>query len=336
MKICNILGVDVSKDYLDICVLKDGKVAYQLKIKNNLKEISKTVRWLQKEGIDFKMSLFCMEHTGIYNNILLNFLCKHGYNAWVESARQIIMSGGMVRGKSDKVDAVRIAYYAARNLERAKLWKPKRDNVVKLDALLKNRKRMIKVKNQLSVAVKESKKFISKEIAALNKRITTNPLKSILKTIEIIELEIDALIKTDEILYKQSQLSKSVPGVGQIIAAMAIVKTNEFTDYKDPRKFACQAGIAPFDHSSGTSIRGRSKVSPMADKSIKTLLHLAAMSAIKQKGELKDYYTRKVEQGKNKMCVLNAIRNKIIRRIFAAVQSGIPYRDLTFSSLTLP
>src|SRR5690606_36505633 len=89
----------------------------------------------------------------------------------------------------------------------------------------------------------------------------------------------------------------------------------------------CQAGVAPFEHSSGKSIRGKTRVSHMADKSIKTLFHLAAMAVLNRKSsELKDYYERKIAAGKNKMSVLNAIRNKIIQRIFAVVQRGAPYQ----------
>ena len=326
MKNVNILGVDVSKDHLDICLLQDGKVTCQVKIKNTLKEISRNVKLLSRQGVEMGSAVFCMEHTGVYNNILLGYIAKNGYQAWVESARQIILSGGMTRGKSDKVDAMRIALYAHRNLERAKFWKPKRSNLEKLAALLKSRKRMVKVKNQLAVALKEDKKFVPKEVAAINERVNRGPLKALIAAIDKVDLEIKNLIKADEIFSHQSALIKSVPGVGEIIAATTIVKTNEFIDFTDPRRYACQAGVAPFDHLSGSSIRGRSKVSHMADKTLKTLLHLAAMAAIRKKGELQDYYLRKVNEVKNKMCVLNAIRNKIVQRIFAVINRGTPYQ----------
>lgn len=328
MKISNILGVDVSKDHLDICWLKsDGCIVLETKIKNSLTEIRKFIKLIEKEGANFSETLFCMEHTGIYNNLLLNALHKKAYHVWLESARQIILSGGMQRGKNDKVDAYRIAYYALRNSDKIRLWKPKREELQKLDALLKNRKRMLKVKNQLAVSLRESKRFISKEIATLNERVNRKALNAIKSSIEMIESEIKTLLSSDSVLKTQSSLAKSIPGVGDIIAATVIVKTNEFINYNDGRKFACQAGVAPFDHSSGSSIRGRTRVSHMADKSLKTLLHLAAMAAIKKQGEIKNYYERKVAEGKNKMSILNAIRNKIIQRIFAVVNRGTPYSN---------
>ncbi|WP_139361756.1 transposase, partial [Spirosoma sp. 209] len=96
------------------------------------------------------------------------------------------------------------------------------------------------------------------------------------------------------------------------------------------KQFACYAGVAPFPYQSGSSIRGKTRVSPMADKHMKTLLHLSAMTAIRAKGELRDYYQRKVGEGKNKMAVLNAVRNKLIGRAYAVVSKNQEY-DKTYA-----
>ena len=105
-----------------------------------------------------------------------------------------------------------------------------------------------------------------------------------------------------------------------------IVLTNEFKGFSSAKKFACYSGIAPFEHTSGKSIKGKSRVSHLANKNIKALFHLAAISSIRFTGELRTFYMRKVNQGKNKMLVLNAIRNKLIHRIFAVVRDGVPYQ----------
>jgi transposase len=108
-------------------------------------------------------------------------------------------------------------------------------------------------------------------------------------------------------------------------AINTIVATRAFTKFNDPRKFACHAGVAPFNYSSGTSIRSKWKVSHRANKKLKKLFHMAALSAIQAPGELKDYYTRKTNEGKNKMTVINAIRAKIIHRIFAVIRNNQEY-----------
>ncbi|WP_246082180.1 IS110 family transposase [Spirosoma lacussanchae] len=101
--------------------------------------------------------------------------------------------------------------------------------------------------------------------------------------------------------------------------------TDEFKNFAEPKKLACHAGVAPFEHSSGSSIRGRSRVNQHARKRLKFLFHLAAMSAIRVKGELQTYYQRKVAEGKNKMSILNAVRNKLIHRICAVVKRKQKY-----------
>ena len=113
----------------------------------------------------------------------------------------------------------------------------------------------------------------------------------------------------------------SIPGVGKVVSWTMIAKTEGFKKITDPRKMACYSGVVPFEHQSGTSVYRKPRVSMFADKDIKSILHLAAMSAIRLKNDLQCFYHRKVKEGKNKMSVLNAVRNKIIHLIFAIIKS---------------
>jgi transposase len=102
-----------------------------------------------------------------------------------------------------------------------------------------------------------------------------------------------------------------------------IVETGAFRDFDSARRFCCHAGVAPFKYDSGSSVRSRSKVFSRADKSIKALLHMAALSAaIRMKGKLNDCYLRKVAEGKNKMLVINAVRDKLVMRMFAVIKNN--------------
>lgn len=103
--------------------------------------------------------------------------------------------------------------------------------------------------------------------------------------------------------------------------------TRNFTCFENWRKLACYSGMAPFEYSSGSSVRGRTKVSPIADKKLKSILTLGVMAAIKHDQQIKTYYQRKVKEGKNKMLVINAIRCKIINRVFAVINSPPPFVD---------
>ena len=108
-----------------------------------------------------------------------------------------------------------------------------------------------------------------------------------------------------------------------------IVEANAFKGFDNARKFSCHAGVAPFEHTSGSSVKSKNNVSHKAGKSIKSLLHMAALAAetIKKTGDLQEYYLRKVAEGKNKMSILNAIREKLILRMFAVIKENRMYEN---------
>lgn len=206
-----------------------------------------------------------------------------------------------------------------------KWWIPQRDCIQKLKALLALRERMVKMKVQLQVPIDESTEFID---PAIVKETIKNCKKSILALeddIEAIDKRIQEFVKSDELLQQQYRIVTSIPGIGKITALNVIVLTGGFSRINDSKKFACFAGVAPFEHSSGTSVRGRTRVSRMANMTLKRLLHLAAMSAIQYCDELKAFYKRKIEAGKNKMSVINAVRNKLISRIFSCIKHNRLY-----------
>ena len=145
--------------------------------------------------------------------------------------------------------------------------------------------------------------------------------------VDKIEVEIETVIKSDDSMKRNFELILTVRAIGRIIGFYLIAYTENFTSFIDARSFACFSGIAPFASSSGTVI-GKSRVHPYANKQLKSLLSMAALSAIQFKGEYSEYYKKRVEAGKNKMSTLNIIRNKIVFRVFAVVKRGSPYVDL--------
>ncbi|MDR1120095.1 MAG: IS110 family transposase, partial [Dysgonamonadaceae bacterium] len=112
------------------------------------------------------------------------------------------------------------------------------------------------------------------------------------------------------------------------VATYLIVYTHNFTRFANWRKFACYCGIAPFEYQSGTSVRGRTQVSSIANKRVKKMLHLAAICAIHFDTELREYYLRRQAEGKTKMAVINIVRNKLVSRAFAVVKRWTPFVDI--------
>ena len=195
------------------------------------------------------------------------------------------------------------------------------------------RDRLVNSIKELSVPLKENADFTTKELKELEEGFTGKSITTMEKAVKSIEKEIDQLIQKDEQLKKMFDLMISITGVGPVVAINMIVLTDEFKKFEGPKQFSCYSGVAPFEHSSGSSIRGRSRVSHLANKKIKTLLHLAAMAAINAKGELRDYYQRKIAAGKNKMSIINAIRNKIVHRIFAVINRGTAFQKNNFNPI---
>lgn len=234
---------------------------------------------------------------------------------------------GLVRGKNDKVDAIRIAQFIKKNYDETTPYITQRDKIRLIQVLLTERRFRVEQKKQLLIKNKENivliNKVLAKKLTAKNQKL----IKELETQIKEIELEIRELIKQDQSLNQQNDLLKSIPGVGDILCWNMIVKTNEFKSITEPRKLACYSGVAPFSNSSGTSIFARNRVSVFADKSLKKLLHLSAMRAIQMENDFSIYYQRKINEGKNKMSVLNAVRNKIIHVIFALIKNEKKYQN---------
>jgi len=321
-----IIGIDVSSKTLDICVKNEKEVTYFI-IENTLKEIKKFLR-----PFDKTKTVLAMENTGRYNWNLYDSLESFDFKVYVINPLHLSKSLGLVRGKNDKIDAYRIALYIEKNEKETRPWKPTRKSIKKLKILITERTSRIKIKR---VLLKQQHDYrlmkrigLDKQLLKLNKQM----IKKIDEQIGVLEKQIELIFKENQELKKQAELIRSVPGVGKVLTWVMIAKTEGFTKITEPRKMACYAGVVPFEHQSGSSIFRKPKVSFYADKSIKNVLHLGALSAIRLENELGIYYRRKVSEGKNKMSVLNAVRNKIIHRIFAVIRNQTFYQNRLVTS----
>jgi transposase len=211
------IGIDVSKHTVDIAVLQDGNVVFELRVVNQKKELHSFFKEVKKSvnGFTLDETLVCMEHTGIYNYTVLELLNKMKVKVCVESALHIKKSQGISRGKNDKVDARRIALFAFKNCKELKPWQPKGKSFQKLQALLTLRERLVKVINQLKTPLAESLHFLDKSINKSLQLSTKESLKSLNRDLKRLESEIHDLVKGDEIINKQFELATSVPGVAK-------------------------------------------------------------------------------------------------------------------------
>lgn len=264
------------------------------------------------------------ENTGLYSMPLAMYLNKHQLDYWDIPAIEIKKAKGITRGKNDKVDARNIAFYGITHIHKLKLCQIPEHDILKLQLLYSEREKVLKSIHAMQ-ASKEVNSFmpkvIIKEVMNINKK-TVLQLKAGLRNIDKAIMDI---IKNNKQLQGCFELATSVPGVGKQSAVYLIIKTRCFTRFANWRKLACYAGVAPFEYSSGSSIKGKTKVNHLADKKMKSLLNMAALSAKKNDKEINSYYLRKTGEGKNTMLVLNAIRCKILSRVFAVIIRKTPF-----------
>lgn len=316
--------MDVSKKTIDVTMLKDGRQMHR-QFQNDVTGMEDLMNWFSELDLDTGDTLFCMEATGLYCFALTEFLASHSIDVWIEHAAQIKNAAALNRGKTDKVDSGRIAVYAAKNLDRLRLWKPASNTIEKIKHLASLRERLVDTKKRLVTPIKEFEDVGNLGMAKLLAKSIKNSLSAIEKDLKNVEAGIIQIVNNDENLRQLYKLITSVVGIGFVTAINLIVYTNAFTVLKETRKLACYCGVAPFEYSSGTSIRGKTRVHYMANKKLKCNLHMASLSAIKLDSDLKAYYERKVAEGKNKMSVLNAIKNKLLARVVACVNNNREY-----------
>ena len=320
----HVFGVDVSKRTIDVTHAYNQQHAHR-QFSNDDTGMEQLMEWLKELTPAFDKTLFCMEATGLYCFPLTRFLAANSIDIWIEHAAQIKKATALTRGKNDKVDSQRIALYATKNLDRLRLWKPVNATVEKIKHLARLRDRLVETKKKLVTPIKEFEDIGYIAMAKLLTKTIRSSLTAIDKDLKNIESKIIDIINEDDNLRLLYKLITSVVGIGFVTAINLLVHTNGFTMLKDARKLACYCGVAPFEYSSGTSIRGKTKVHYMANKKLKCNLHMASLTAVKLDADLKAYYERKVAEGKNKMSVLNAVRNKLLLRVVAVVNKQQEY-----------
>jgi len=316
-----IIGIDVSKLTLDICIQETGVNRF-----DNIPNTEKAIKVFFKQFDKKQDILIGMENKGRFNAMLYSVLIHFSFTVYVINPLHLKRSMGLVRGKNDKIDSERIVQFLSKNYMDLQQWKPNSKVIEKIKLLNAERKHRVKIRAGL-LAQTQDDQFLKPTMDKAVLRLNTKLIDILTKQINEIEDRIYQLICEDEQLYDHYKRIQSIPGVGKVLAFNMLIKTDGFTTINTPRQMACYAGVAPFDFQSGTSIKRRPKVSTMADKELKKLLHLAAMSAIRLENDLAIYYHRKVEQGKNKMAVLNAVRNKIIHRIYALIKNQTIYKN---------
>jgi transposase len=326
----NFLGIDISKSWFDITLITKDLEAKPLhqQFAQTAIGYGQLLDWLQLQQAAINTeTLFCLEYTGIYNTGLVNFLVHHSAAIWVEMPLRIKKAGGLERGSDDRSASCKIAWYALRYHDQAKLWKPADTSIEKIKHLITQRERIVTTLKHLTVPAQELIDCGCIQEGNMVMKLQQPVIKALQKTKLQIEAHINKTIKQDEQLNHTVELVQSVNGIGKVTATALLVYTKGFTAFNNAKELACYCGVVPFNKTSGSSVKYKPSVSPFANMKLKKLLHLCAMSALQNDPEMKAYFERKLLEGKNKMSIINAIRNKLVHRVFAVVRDNRRYED---------
>ena len=307
-----------------------GKVDWNdghIKVSNNESGYKELKKWLRLKNAEKSRLRICMEATGLYTHDFRSWLEKEGITYYVVDPKRMhhfappLSIKGIRQTKTDKADAFRIAIYCSLFHDSMEPSRLPSAAYFKLKRLLAERRQYVKQ----SVLYKQQLSDISIYDTVSSRMRKEKEVGNLQDNIRQTDKEIKSVIDTDPAIKRNYDLLTSIIGVGIVVAVTTIVLTENFTTFNDPRKYASYIAIAPFPHESGTSVRGATRVSKQGFRQAKADLSISVLNAITHDAELREYWQRKKAEGKHTGVILNAIKFKIVLRMFAVVKRGKPY-----------
>jgi len=306
-----VVGVDVSKDTFDVY---DGKRSGVFA--NTAEGFSQFSGWLEGSVI------YCvMEVTGTYHKLLAAYLYKQGVSISVVNPliikRYIQMK--FHHNKTDKSDAKAIHSFGVDQPQAE--WKPSSQYIEESKLIYAG----INQYNKQSTALKNTLHALSSQ--GIKKgplvRSVVRMLKQLSKEKQALEKELEKQVKAND-AESLTNLT-SIPGMGKKTALLLIVSLDGFRDFENAKQVSSYLGLSPIEHSSGSSVRGRSRISKRGNPLVRNYLFMCSFTASQNNEACRQLYERIVNKGKSKKLALIAVCNKLLKQAFAVTKSGLPY-----------
>jgi transposase len=323
-----VVGIDVAQKELVVSLGRmyddlSPEIYAKKAFVNNQKGFLSLVLWVKKLTEEFQSVRYVMEATGVYHESLAYFLEEKGYPLSIVLPNKISNYMRTLDQKS-VTDATSAEAIARFGLER-KLdnWKKPRPAFKKLRQLTRERDQVVQVrtvvKNQLHAEQSEAEPGkntlarLKKQIAFLNKQE------------QQIKDEINAFIKSEEQISKAVKGITTISGVGQLTAVTVLAETNGFELIRNKRQLSSYAGLDVKEKQSGTSVKGKPKISKRGNKYLRKAMHLPALAAIRHDERFKAIYARLVSKHGIKMKAAVAIQRKLLEMIYVIYKTNRPY-----------
>jgi transposase len=326
------IGIDVSKLWFDASLMAQidfQKQAMQTERFDNTKDgLKKFHRWLKLNQVSFdRNTLVVVENTGIYHRLLWHYCTLKNLPIHIGNAAHIKWSFGIARGKNDVLDSQRLCQYACKEADQLKASPALDPRLMELKDLMSSRSKLIKQLQGIRRHLGELKTSNIHTVQSAIEKAHQAALKGLKSSLETIEKQIKTIVSENQAMYDNYKLLITVPGIGHFTAIYLICCTNNFHNKYIGKQLACYAGVAPFEHTSGKSIKGRNRVHKMANKELKSMLHLCSLACIQRYPEFIHYYERKQQEGKHALTIPNAIKNKLLLRVAAVINNQKPYEE---------
>ncbi|OUJ68950.1 IS110 family RNA-guided transposase [Hymenobacter crusticola] len=319
-----VVGIDVSKDTLAVCYHVADQVKH-LEVSNSKAGFQHLIKAC---GAHCR---FVMEATGTYNLALAYYLHEQGGQVAVLNPLVIkrFIQMHLSKGKSDRKDAQWLLRYGQQ--QAVKVWHPEETTLVECRQLEQVNEQLLKQKTMVHNALEalQQQPFVSK----LAVKLLQQTLKALTQQVEAVEAKL--LVLLHKRFASEMKLLCSIPGIGPKTAGMLLLFAGGFTRLDNYRQLIALAGLSPREHSSGTSIRGKVRITKMGGGLIRAKLFMCSFAAKKANAACQALFDRLVAKGKNKKLALIAVCNKLLKQAFAIVKSGVPYQADFSSKLAL-
>lgn len=323
-----IVGIDVAQDELVVSLGRkyedlSDEIYANGKFVNTPKGFIELIKWVKKLTIETLNLRYVMEATGVYHESLAYYLSDNHFEVSVVLPNLIsnFFRTLDVKTINDKTSAAAIARFGlARTLNQ---WQRPDPVYKKLKQLSREREQIVMdrtvVKNQLHAENAEAEpnkssiKRAERRIALLSKQ--ENEIK----------LELAAIIKNDSKIKQDVTLLSTIPGVGKLTAAIVLAETNGFELIRNKSQLVSYAGLDVIEKQSGTSIRGKTRISKRGNRHLRKSLHMPSLSGIRREPKFKALFVRLVSKHGIKMKAVVAVQKKMLELMYTLYKTQKGY-----------
>lgn len=310
------IGIDISKDSFDAALFLQGS-AHQLHFQNKQTGFGQFQKWLKKRKVAEAHA--CMEATGRYADELAFFLYKRGYEVSVVNPRRIksYAESKLTRNKTDVVDAAIIEDFCRTQLP--PLWEPPAPEIEVLQMMTRHLDALKRMRTQ------ELNRLKSGQTASIVQEMIRKHIDFLDQEIAQLEGQIDDHIDHHSGLKKDAELLESIPGIGSLTAAILMAEIKDINRFDSASELASYAGLSPQKRQSGTSVRGRSRLSKIGNATLRKALYFPSMSARRHNPIVRTLSERLAARGKQTMVIQGAAMRKLLHIVFGVWKRGHPF-----------